>query len=45
MLLTLAASAAPNFTLIGADLVWQTLLAGWVDALKSHYTTIYAQDC
>ena len=39
MLLTLTASAAPNFILIGPGLVWQTLPAGWVDTFESHYST------
>ena len=38
MLLTLTASSAPNFILIGPGLVWQTLPAGWVDTFESHYT-------
>ena len=39
MLLTLTASSAPNFILIGPGLVWQTLPAGWVDTVESHYIT------
>ena len=38
MLLTQTASSAPNFILIGAGLVWQTLPAGWVGTSKSHYS-------
>ena len=39
MLLTQTASSAPDFILIGAGLVWQTLPAGWVDTSESHYTS------
>ena len=38
MWLTLTASSAPNFILIGPGLVWQTLPAGWVDTFESHYS-------
>ena len=37
MLLTQTASSAPNFILVGAGLVWQTLPAGWVNTFESHY--------
>ena len=40
MLLTQTASSPPNFILIGADLVWQTLPAGWVHTFESHYRYI-----
>ena len=36
MLLSLTANTTPNFILIGAGLVWQTLPAGWV-YFESHY--------
>ena len=39
MLLTLTATSAPNFILIGPGLVWQTLPAGWVDTFERHYMT------
>ena len=44
MLLTLTASSAPNFILIGPGLVWQTLPAGWVDTFESHYMSVGAKD-
>ena len=40
MLLPPTASFAPNFILIGAGLVWQTMPAGWVDISESHYTSV-----
>ena len=40
MLLTQTASSPPNFILIGAGLVWQTLPAGWVHTFESHYIRI-----
>ena len=40
MLLTQTASSPPNFILIGAGLVWQTLPAGWVHTFESHYTML-----
>ena len=44
MLLTQTASCPPNFILIGAGLVWQTLPAGWIHTFESHYTTKQLQD-
>ena len=37
MLLTLTASSASDFILIGAGLVWQTLPARWVENFESHF--------
>ena len=45
MLLTQPASSPPNFILIGASLVWQTLPAGWVHLFESHYTSHMLGNC
>ena len=41
MLLSQTASSPPNFILIGAGLVWQTLPAGWVHTFESHYKRLF----